>query len=277
MKLWIAVAYGALVAAQVAAGQPPASETPQAVRVPVADAEMSLYVSGSGPQVIVLVTGGFSGDHRAWTTVQPKLTKFGRVVSYDRLGSGASTRSKQPRVASNFVEELRQGLKNAGLQPPYLFVGHSYGGVIVRLFASRYPNEVSGLVLVDPAMENFYRRAQVEAPKEYLTENEVIQTDVDASESEAVRRDWAGFETSLQQLRVAPAVPGENVVILSAADMDLPERLRAVWLDEHARWAKSVGATHIFVKSGHSIQREQPQAVVQAIQLLLETKKAARP
>ncbi len=118
------------------------------------------------------MAGGLGANHRVWTTVQPKLTKFGRVVSYDRLGSGASTRSKRPRVATNFVEELRQGLKNAGLQPPYLLVGHSYGGLMVRLFASRYPNEVSGLVLVDPAIENFYRRAQVEAPQEYLNEYE---------------------------------------------------------------------------------------------------------
>ncbi|MBA3527378.1 MAG: alpha/beta fold hydrolase [Sphingomonas sp.] len=232
---------------------------------------MALFVSGAGSQVIVLVAGGFSGDHRAWTTLQPKLTKFGRVVSYDRLGSGASTRSKRPRVATNFVEELRQGLKNAGLQPPYLLVGHSYGGLMVRLFASRYPNEVSGLVLVDPAIENFYRRAQVEAPQDYLQEYEKIQAEADASESEAVRRDWIGFETSLQQLRAAPPVRGENIVILSAAEMDLPERLRRVWLDEHAKWAKDAGARHTYVKSGHSIQREQPDAVVRAVALVIGT------
>lgn len=276
MKKRIAVAFGALFVAKVALGEPVASEAPRSVKVPVADAEMSLYISGSGPQVIALVSGGFGGDHRAWMTVQPKLTKFGRVVSYDRLGSGASTRSKRPRVASNFVDELRQGLKDAGLQPPYLLVGHSYGGAMVRLFASRYPKEVLGLVLVDPAMENFYRRAQVEAPQEYLSENESIQADTDESDSETVRRDWAGFETSMQQLRVAPAVSGENVVILSAANMDVPERLRAVWLDEHAKWAKSVGATHIYVESGHLILREQPQALVHAIELLLEKRGAAR-
>lgn len=193
------------------------------------------------------------------------------MVSYDRLGSGASTRSNRPRVATNFVEELRQGLRNAGLQPPYLLVGHSYGGLMVRLFASRYPNEVSGLVLIDPVIENFYRRAQVEAPQEYLREHEKIQAEADASESEAPRRDWLGFETSLQQLRAAPAVQGENIVILSAAEMELPERLRSVWLDEHARWAKDAGAKHTYVKSGHRIPREQPDAVVHAVELVLGT------
>ncbi|MBA3669253.1 MAG: alpha/beta fold hydrolase [Sphingomonas sp.] len=260
-----------LGATSVAAGQPTNRDAAQTIRVPAADAEMALFVSGAGSQVIVLVAGGLGGNHRAWTTVQPKLTKFGRVVSYDRLGSGASTRSKRPRVASNFVEELRQGLKNAGLQPPYLLVGHSYGGLMVRLFASRYPKEVSGLVLVDPVSENFYRRAQVEAPQEFLKEYEKIQAEADASESEALRRDWLGYETSLQQLRAAPAMRGGKIVILSAAETDLPERLRWVWLDEHARWAKNAGATHTYVKSGHSIHQEQPDAVVHAVELVLGT------
>lgn len=270
-SLGAAVAAALMAISPAAALQPAQSTAGKPLRVAVSDAEMALYVSGSGPQVIVLVAGGFSGDHRTWTTLQPMLTKFGRVVSYDRLGAGASTRSKRPRVATNFVEELRQGLKNAGLQPPYLLVGHSYGGLMVRLFASRYPTEVMGLVLVDPVIESFYRRAQVEVPQDYLNEYEMIQADADASESEAVRRDWAGFETSLQQLRAAPAVRGQNIVILSAADMDLPERLRSVWLDEHARWASSAGARHIYVKSGHGIQREQPEAVVHAVELVLGT------
>ncbi len=236
---------------------------------------MTLFVSGSGPQVIVLVAG-YGGDHRTWTAVQPTLSRFGRVVSYDRLGSGASTRSKRPRVATNFIDKLRDGLKGAGLNPPYLLVGHSYGGAMVRLFASRYPAEVAGLVLVDPAMENFYRRSEVEAPQEYLHELEELQAEADSTDSEALRRDFLGLETSMQQLRVAPPVVSNNVVILSATEMDLPDRLRAVWLDEQARWAKEVGATHIYVKSGHRIPRQQPEAVVDAVRLLLEKKKGGR-
>lgn len=230
---------------------------------------MALYVTGSGRQVIVLVAG-YGGDHRTWTDVQPSLSSFARVVSYDRLGSGASAPSRRPRVASNFVEELREGLGKAGLNPPYLLVGHSYGGAMVRLFASRYPDEVAGLVLVDPAMENFYRRAEVEAAADYLQELEEIQAQADASSSEALRRDFLGLETSMQQLRVAPPLAGRAVVLLSAAEMNLPERLRAVWLDEQARWANAVGATRILVNSGHRIPREQPEAVVRAVQVLLE-------
>ena len=80
----------------------------------------------------------------------------------------------------------------------------------------------------------------------------------------------------LPHVRVAPPVVSNNVVILSATEMDLPDRLRAVWLDEQARWAKEVGATHIYVKSGHRIPRQQPEAVVDAVRLLLEKKKGGR-
>lgn len=272
-KLRVAVACVAMAAALVAASEPTSPEALPSVRVPVADAEMALYPSGSGRPVIVLVAG-YGGDHRTWRDVQPRLSRFARVVSYDRLGSGTSTPSKRPRVASNFVEELREALAKAGFEPPYLLVGHSYGGAMVRLYASRYPGEVDGLLLVDPAMEGFYRRAEVEAPHAYLHELEALQAEADATDSEALRRDFLGLETSMQQLRVAPVISDENIVILSAAEMDLPERLRAVWLDEHARWAKAVGATHVHVKSGHRIPGQRPDAVVDAVRLLRKGKPA---
>ena len=273
-NLCIYAASAAMAVTLMAASEPARPEAAASVCVPVADAQMALYASGMDEPVIVLVAG-YGGDHRTWRDVQPRLSKFARVVSYDRLGSGNSTPSILPRVVSNFVEELREGLATAGLKPPYLLVGHSYGGAMVRLYASRYPGEVDGLVLVDPAMEEFYRRAEVEAPDEYLHELENVHADADATRSDAVRRDFLGFETSLQQLRAAPPLTDENVVILSAAEIDLPVRLRAVWLDEHARWAKTVGATHVHVKSGHRIPRQQPDAVVRAVRLLWKEKRGS--
>jgi len=85
--------------------------------------------------------------------VQPEVTKFARVCTYDRAGLGWSERGRNPRTAGNIVKELHLLLEGAGVEPPYVLVGHSKGGLFVRLFAHEYLGEVAGLVLVDAAPE----------------------------------------------------------------------------------------------------------------------------
>lgn len=267
------VALGAALAVALpqvlsSAARPTSITVEQSRRVKVADGEMALFVSGSGTPAIIF-EAGTGGDHRTWKDVQPTLGKLTRTVSYDRLGLGSSSASKRFRSASNYVEELREGLRNAGITPPYVLVGHSLGGALVRLYASRYPSEVVGLVLVDPAMEGFFRRAAVEAPKAYLDQMEEEAAAADASGKEALKREFLAFETSMQQLRQAEFPKGKKVVILSAAEIQIREPLRVIRLDENARWAKKVGATHIYVNSGHSIHREHPDAVIKAVTQVL--------
>jgi len=89
----------------------------------------------------------------SWDSVQPEVAKFTRVCTYDRAGLGWSEASPYPRTAANIVEELHTLLEQAGEKPPYVLVGHSKGGMYVRLFAHTYPNEVTGMVLVDSSHE----------------------------------------------------------------------------------------------------------------------------
>ena len=89
----------------------------------------------------------------SWASVQPEVAKFTRVCTYDRAGLGWSEASPYPRTAANIVDELHTLLEQAGEQPPYILVGHSKGGMYVRLFAHKYPDEVVGMVLVDSSHE----------------------------------------------------------------------------------------------------------------------------
>ena len=266
--LSVALAAASFAVSPAVALQPSTATAEKALRVAVADGEMALFVSGSGAPTVIL-EAGTGGDHRTWAAVQPALSTLTRTVSYDRLGLGSSTTSKRFRSASNYVEELREGLREAGIAPPYVLVGHSLGGALVRLFAGRYPDEVAGLVLVDPAMEGFFRRAAVEAPRAYLDQLEEEATWADASGREALKREFLAFEISMQQLRLTPPPPGDKVVILSAAQIEIRDALRIIRLDENARWAKEVGATHTYVQSGHSIHHEQPAAVIEAVKHVL--------
>jgi pimeloyl-ACP methyl ester carboxylesterase len=93
-----------------------------------------------------------------WATLQPELAKQTQVCAYDRAGYGWSERSPHPRTVTIMVAELQTLLQRAEIAGPYLLVGHSIGGLNVRLFAQRYPQTVAGMVLIDPAHEEMIAR-----------------------------------------------------------------------------------------------------------------------
>lgn len=105
--------------------------------------------SGTGHPT-VLFEAGLPGSVLSWFHVQRELARLIRVVSYDRAGLGWSEAGPEPRTATRIVDELHRLLAAAGIPPPYILVGHSFGGITTRLFASTYPDEVAALVLVDP-------------------------------------------------------------------------------------------------------------------------------
>lgn len=114
-----------------------------------------IYCTGaattSSPTVILEAgAGDFSVD---WSLLQPRVARFARVCSYDRAGSGWSDLGPRPRTMHQIVWELHALLEKADEQPPYVLVGHSYGGLLVRLYASTYPADVVGMVLEESADE----------------------------------------------------------------------------------------------------------------------------
>lgn len=110
----------------------------------------SLHVleMGAGAPTVIF-EAALGATSRSWALVQPEIARLTRTAAYERAGFGWSDRGPRPRVASRIVAELRALLANAGLPPPYVLVGHSFGGLIAHLFAAKYPAEMAGLVLVD--------------------------------------------------------------------------------------------------------------------------------
>ena len=110
--------------------------------------------SKRNPTVILLHgLGDFSFD---WALVQPEVARFTAVCSYDRAGQAWSDPGPKPRGPLKTANELHSLLSNAGIKAPYVLVGHSWGGIIARVYASQYPKEVAGIVLVDSAHEDEY-------------------------------------------------------------------------------------------------------------------------
>jgi pimeloyl-ACP methyl ester carboxylesterase len=118
---------------------------------------LHIHSTGEGGPAVILDAGG-GCNSLDWALVQPEIAKFTQVCSYDRAGFGWSEESPNTRTSQNFVEELHTLLQNSNVPSPYILVGHSLGGLNVRLYASLYPNEVAGVVLVDSAHENQFER-----------------------------------------------------------------------------------------------------------------------
>ena len=117
-------------------------------RFDVGGFKMHIDCTGEGSPTVIL-DSGLGDTYLAWRKVQPELAKFTRVCSYDRAGLGYSESSSQPRTSKVIAAELHALLQAADIAPPYVLVGHSVGGFDVRLYASLYPTEVAGMVLVD--------------------------------------------------------------------------------------------------------------------------------
>jgi pimeloyl-ACP methyl ester carboxylesterase len=119
----------------------------------------------------VIVDSGAGGTHLDWQLVQPEVAKFTRILTYDRAGYGWSDLSSKPRTAEQVVSELRQLLRKAEIEPPYVLVGMSLSGLFSRLFAYHYPEEVTGMVLVDVAHEKMYEGS----PDEWVELNKRLE------------------------------------------------------------------------------------------------------
>jgi pimeloyl-ACP methyl ester carboxylesterase len=126
-------------------------------RVDVGGRRLNLYCSGAGPVTVVFEAG--SGDAGwTWQAIQPQVARRTRACVHDRAGLGFSDPSPRQATPENAVADLHALLGKAGVKPPYVLVGHSYGGALAQLYTYRYPDEVEGLVLVEPASEHEFER-----------------------------------------------------------------------------------------------------------------------
>lgn len=101
-----------------------------------------------GPSVIF--ESGIAATNLNWFHIQDHVAQFAHTVTYDRSGLGWSSPAHSARTPGNIADELHVLLRNAGISPPFVLVGHSFGGLVMRRFALMHPEEVCGMVLVDP-------------------------------------------------------------------------------------------------------------------------------
>src|SRR5436189_6420315 len=111
---------------------------------------LHLNWQGKGSPVVVF-DSALCGSSLSWALLQPEIAAMTRACSYDRAGFGWSDAGPMPRTAGRIADELDVLLRRAGEVPPYVLVGHSFGALVMRVFAARHRADVAGLVLIEPA------------------------------------------------------------------------------------------------------------------------------
>ena len=235
--------------------------------VDVGGRQLYLTCEGEGSTTVVMEAGG-RGNSGSWYLVQPFVAHFTRVCAYDRAGTGYSESAPALETAQEIADELHSLLASAGVDGPYVLVGHSLGGILVRVFAHRYLNEVAGMVLVDTGHGDPVARFQAElTEEEWLLVRDVI-----------LHRD-AGFALPGGLDLLGPDLGDLPLVVLTAGRRDaspvppdIAERLEQVRQDSQQELVGlSSNSTHIVAReSGHSIQMEQPDLVIEAIRRVVE-------
>lgn len=117
------------------------------------DRHLNLYCLGTGSPTVVF-DAGLADATMVWGLVQPAIAAETRSCTYDRAGIGFSDPANRAGTSANIADDLHRLLTIAGIKPPYVLVGHSSGGMNVRLYADQFPTEVVGMVLVDPSHED---------------------------------------------------------------------------------------------------------------------------
>lgn len=264
--------------------------------------KMHLYCTGQGDPPVILDSG--QGDsYISWRSVQPEIAKFVSVCSYDRSGLGYSEPSPRPRTSRVFAEELHELLHAAGVAPPYILVGHSFGGFNVRLFASRYRSETVGMLLVDSGHPDQPKRMpqQLRMNAEAVRQGKLLQFTEpigiprllgDCGDSAAIRAAECTFNDmreSTTELEMtgesasdvgASGDLGDMALIVISHDTsqrhpglsgELDRSRNQVWaqMQEELSHLSTNGTLVIAKGSGHDVQNQRPEVVIEAVHNLV--------
>jgi pimeloyl-ACP methyl ester carboxylesterase len=279
-------------------------------RFDVGGYKMHMDCTGEGTPTVIL-NAGLGDTYLSWRKVQPQIAKFVRVCSYDRAGLGYSDSSSRPRTSKDIAEELHALLQAAHVAPPYVLVGHSLGGYEVRLFASLYRNEVAGMVLVDASHPDQMNRFPPDLKNMAATqvrEDEFLEFTMpfgvprllalcdDDPVQRAAECNFHSLRESTAELKSFPESAAQAAATGTLGDMplavlshdpdkpsaelppDLAKPTNDAWekMQEELAHLSTRGTQMIAKNSGHYIQIDRPEIVIDAVHNVVEQARAAQ-
>jgi pimeloyl-ACP methyl ester carboxylesterase len=244
--------------------------------ISIGDRRVSVYCDGEpgrSPTVILIPAGGRTAQD--WALVQPAVSRFSRVCSYDHASHGESDKAPVAlQSVDEVVDDLHKWLKASGEKAPFLLVSHSISGLYVRRFVTRFPGEVAGLVFVDSSHEEQAWRLHELDPQGPGLDDMTARLGYYVKPGE--RLQW---QTDLPVIVLGRGMPfprkardGSN-----SSTNRMTEEQFAAWdrtwrgFQEDLARRSTHGEFRLAEKSGHFIQRDQPELVVQAIRDVIRT------
>lgn len=232
---------------------------------------------GSGSPT-VLLEAGFGGSSRDWRDVQPQIGTATRTCSYDRAGLGGSPPIPGLHDAGDEIDDLEVLLERADIDPPYVLVGHSYGGALARLYAHRHPDQVTGVVLVDAVHPEWRQRLLATAPRapELAPFRRSIVDGVDLRAGELLDRRVRSLGTT----RLVVVAAGRSTP--ADAPPSLERRISSLWesLQNELALLSSDSVHVIAERSDHVVQSRltgQPAVVIRAVQAVVDAHRRDAP
>jgi pimeloyl-ACP methyl ester carboxylesterase len=243
---------------------------------------------GSGHPTVVIEVGSTQAGTKSqgWWPIRNLLAKETCVLMYDRAGTGGSPPAPLPRPISEFTNDLHVVLNGANVEKPYILVGGSFGGLIVTHYASLYPNEITGVVLVDSTHPEHSPRTLELLPPFTSGESQALtnfrnllwqETYAPLSTNE---QEGLDIPASIIQMRASWNLGNIPLIVLTAGQdeweegfpPDVTAPYEELWLVlQRELTNRSTNSTHIIVQdSGHCMHDEKPSVVLDAVQTILQ-------
>ena len=260
---------------------------------------LHIHCTGEGTPTIIFDSGvgGFSLE---WSRIQSALAQRTRVCSYDRAGYGWSDPGPLPRTSERITRELHTLLLRAGVAGPYIIAGHSFGGYNAQLFASNYPNETAGLVLIDASHPEQIERLPGPKPgtpkRAKPNANSYVISwffphpnfpDENALMAQRIMQGWRHkmtwreemtvFSVSAKQVQASRPMPKVPIVVLTRGRSFWPayskgDETEKIWLQLQDELSQlGANPVHLIAQhSGHVIHLDQPDIVITAMETMLD-------
>jgi pimeloyl-ACP methyl ester carboxylesterase len=239
--------------------------------IAVGGRSLDCCVYGKESPTVVLVSG-FGAPQTYWNPVVPDLAAQTTVLTYDRAGIGKSEIGALPTHGQQAATDLHMLLNKLSLPKPYIVVGHSYGGSVVRLFASMYPDDLGGLILEDAQHEDILEEQRKILKGKDLEQLEEMVSKFAPPDNPKTEGDYRYI--TMEQVKSSKPLPKVPFVVITAGDRS--KGMPPVFSEEASRKMVELGmdlqkklvalipgGKHIIVEgAGHNIHLEKPEALI---------------
>lgn len=259
-------------------------------RYDVGNYKLHIYCQGQGSPTVIIDTG-LGDDSWDWIQIVKDSSIKSQTCVYDRAGYGWSDVGPRPRTSHRIATELRLLLQEAQLSPPFVLVGHSFGGYNMRLFAAAHPEEIAGLVLVEASHEGQYEQLDIKLPPPHKGQRNIFvsipldKMDANDPKSYALRDrafrtasyEIAALSQSTEQVKNSGTIPTVPLIVISRGKpewygSDNATKREKIWinLQQDLKHLSPISEQIFANHSGHDVPKDQPEIIVDAISNVID-------